>query len=101
MRIENREDEQEHDIFMQKMKIEGDLQKEAIRVFALQQDLDKDNDGIPDPLEAARLQKELSEGSRKLDLEEAKIVQKDKEIDVRERIEREKVQVQREKKTKE
>jgi len=77
MQIEAREDEQAHEI--EKEHIKGDymLQRAAIDVYKMQADLNQDQDGIPDPLEAAKIAHDMA-----MDVRTG--VQKDRELDLKE-----------------
>jgi len=81
MEIESREDGQAHEI--EKIHLEGkySLQEKMIDVYKFQEDLNKDQDGIPDPLEAVMAmhsmqmeQDKAQRENRKLNMEQAKII---------------------------
>lgn len=102
MELESREDQQAHEVQLKQMDIDGKLQVESMRVWMGQQTLDADKDGIPDPIEAAKLQKELieSEGNlsieeQKILLEQQKVAQKDKEIESNERIKEKEIEAKK------
>jgi hypothetical protein len=79
MRIEAREDEQEHEIMLKEMDIQGQLLKAEIDAFKFQKQLDSDNNQIPDHLELAKWKSKAETDNRKLDLQEKKMEQ-DKEL---------------------
>lgn len=98
MRIENREDEQKHEQDMQERKYEFEKELKAIDVYKLQQDLDVDKDGTPDPLEAAELQHKINIEQRKLAndersqaFEEVKFAQEIKEREKDREVEKKKI----------
>jgi hypothetical protein len=66
MQIENREDEQLHQMAMQERKYEHEKEIKAMDVYKFQQELDANNNGIPDPIEAAKLQADINLKERKL-----------------------------------
>ncbi len=80
MKIEAREDEQAHEI--EKEHIKGDymLQRAAIDVYKMQSDLNADQDGIPDPLEAAKLAHDMAMDIKAAAQRDKELNQKDAEI---------------------
>ena len=79
MRIEAREDEQEHEVRLKEMDIQGDLLKAEIDAFKFQKQLDSDNNQIPDHLEIEKWKQKAEIDNRKLDLQEKQMKQ-DKDI---------------------
>ena len=73
MQIEAREDEQDHEWNMQERKYEHEKELKAMDVYKLQQDLDVDKDGVPDPIEAAQLQHDINIKQKELDQEDKRI----------------------------
>lgn len=74
MQIEAREDEQAHKVELEHIKGDYMLQRAAIEVYKMQQDLNQDQDGIPDPLEAAKIAHDMA-----MDVKAG--IQKDRELD--------------------
>jgi len=66
----------QHEKDLESMKTEREIMKAEIDVFKFQQDLDANNDGIPDPLQIERLRTEAEYKSKKL--AQDKEVHKDK-----------------------
>lgn len=73
MKIDAREDEQAHEIEKEHVKGDYMLQRAAIDVYKLQQDLDKDNDGQPDPLESMIALNKIRQDDEKLDIDREKL----------------------------
>ena len=75
---EDREDKQAHEVELQEKKYDREEILAVIRDFAFQEDLNKDKDGIPDPLEAAQI------GHQML-MDRKTSSQKDRELDIKEK----------------
>lgn len=67
MEIENREDQQAHE-----------LELKAMDIYKFQDDLNTDKDGIPDPLEATMLQHKINKENEELRLKKQKLDQDNK-----------------------
>ena len=73
-----REDEQAHDLDMIDRKGEWDMKEAAIDVYKHQDDLNQDQDGIPDPIEAAMAMHQIQK-------ENIELGQKNKELAIAEK----------------
>jgi hypothetical protein len=80
---EDREDRQAHELEAIDRKGEWDIRKEEIRSFMNQRDQDVNNNGVPDQLEIEKLKLAERRDLRKNQIEEKKIAQKEKEIDIK------------------
>jgi len=76
---EEQKAQQEFELLKQQLEHEHKERLAQIEVFKFQQDLDIDNNGIPDPLEVQKFLNDAKNDSRKLDIEEKKLAQ-DKEL---------------------
>lgn len=72
--LERIKDERDHEQAIELENVKGDnkLEEALVKVHAFQDDLNKDQDGIPDPIEAVKTLRELEQGDRKLDIEDKK-----------------------------
>jgi hypothetical protein len=68
-----------------------EIRKAEIMVFSRQQDLDVNDNGIPDPLEIERLKHERDYDTQELSLKSRELDIKEKEMGSKERIEKEKI----------
>ena len=73
MQIEAREDEQAHEIAKINRQGEIDFELRAMDVYKFQQELDKDNDGIPDPIEAANMARQIKKDQQDYEIAKDKI----------------------------
>lgn len=65
----------ENDMEVEQLKADTQIKKAEIDVFKFQQDLDMNNDGIPDPLEIEKLRMQSKHTEDKLKLEREKLKQ--------------------------
>jgi len=79
--IEYREDQQQHEKDIEHIRGGYGLQEKAVDVYKFQDDLNKDRDGIPDPLEAAKALHDmqmqaggLAVNQQKLNIDHAKVI---------------------------
>ena len=80
MKIEDREDTQQHDWDMQERKYVHEKDLKAMDLYQFQQDADADKDGTPDGIEAYVKMSKIQNEQAKLILEEKKLeYQKDKD----------------------
>lgn len=93
-----REDVQEHEWNMQERKYEHEKELMAMKVFTMQQDLDANKDGVPDPIAAAKLQADINLKSRKLDNEERSQAFEEKKHAVDTELKKEDLSIKRQKK---
>lgn len=84
------EDNQAHEVQLHEMDNQAKKEVALINAYRYQQDMDKDKDGIPDPVEVMKLGKDAEIKERELDI-------KEKELQQQSRIDQEKLQVEREK----
>lgn len=68
------------------MVTDREIRKAEINVYARQQDLDQDNDGVPDMLEIEQFKLKMLESDRKSNIEEKKLKLKEKEIKIKQQI---------------
>lgn len=78
-----REEAFKEKVHLEQMKTDRELAKAQIDVFKFQQDLDIDNDGIPDPLEVEKFLAQKEMNNRKIMIEEKKLKLKEKEINIK------------------
>jgi hypothetical protein len=82
---EDREDKQAHELEKERVKGEFMLRGKEIDSFKFAQDQDINNNNVPDQLEIERLRQEERKDIRKNAIEEKKIAQKDKELEIKKR----------------
>jgi len=78
---EKQEREYSHDKEMAMIERDTELMKKEIDAFKFQQDLDMNNDGIPDPLQVEKLKQDGAIKNRELDLKEKELEIKKKEAE--------------------
>lgn len=83
MAQEDREDKQAHEIEKETLKGEFMLKGKEIDSFKFAEDQDVNNNNIPDQLEVEKLRAGERNDVRKNAIEEKKLVQKDKELDIK------------------
>lgn len=76
----------EHEKELKQMEIDADIYMKQMDVFKFQKDLDSDNNGIPDPLEVEKFLHQQKMDHAALDLEKKKLDQKDKEIQIKNKV---------------
>lgn len=77
--IDNREDDQEFQFEMQERKYDHEKELAAMEVYKFQKELDANQNGVPDPLEAAELQHKINLEEKKLNLESVKVQTQDRQ----------------------
>lgn len=82
---EDREDKQAHEEKLKKMDIDGKIYIAEINSFKFQQDQDVNNNQVPDQLEIEKVRLDERKDIRKNSIEEKKIVQKDRELDIKDK----------------
>jgi hypothetical protein len=83
MAIEEREDKQAHEKELKQMDIDAKVAVAEINSFKFQQDQDVNDNNIPDQLEIEKLRLDERKDMRKHSLENRKLNQKDREIDIK------------------
>jgi hypothetical protein len=83
MAIEDREDKQAHEKELKIMEHENKIILKEIDSFKFQRDQDVNNNNVPDQLEIERLRSDERKDLRKNAIEEKKIAQKDRELDIK------------------
>ena len=88
---EDREDRQAHEIEKENVKGGFKLREKEMDVFKFQQELDANSNGVPDHLEIEKLKMQKMNDSMKNSLEQKKLSQKDRELDIKEKESKQKV----------
>jgi hypothetical protein len=78
-----REDQQAHEIQLEEMRNQNKLEVKAMDVYKNQEDLNTDNDGIPDPLEALKIIQDADFKNRELNQKDRELDIKDKDVEVK------------------
>ena len=84
MKIEAREDEQQHEINLKEMEIEGNLAKAEIDATRFKQAQDVNDNQIPDIMEVAKLKLESDKHQTDLNIKEKELDIKKKELELKE-----------------
>lgn len=84
MQLEAREDEQQHEIELEKMRIEGNLAKAEIDATRFKQAQDVNDNQIPDIMEVAKLKLESDKHQNELTVKEKELDIKKKELELKE-----------------
>lgn len=75
-------EELKHKREMEKIRLEGDIKKEiaVIKTYEFTEDLDQDDNGIPDPIEAGKLQHQINKDQRDSDYKERELELKQQQL---------------------